>query len=57
MLGLITLLASMFCSGVWLFMLFSGNKSGVVLGKTFETYMFFSIGFAVVATVLLRLGI
>tara|TARA_R110002124_G_scaffold286990_1_gene469582 strand:- start:3232 stop:3345 length:114 start_codon:yes stop_codon:yes gene_type:complete len=37
MLGLIALLASLICSGVWLFMLFSGGKSEFVFGKRFET--------------------
>lgn len=57
MLGLIALLCSLVCSGVWLFMLFSGNKSGLVFGFSFQGYMFFSVGCAAVATVLLRFGI
>lgn len=57
MLGLIALVGSLTCSGLWLFMLFSGKRTELVLGKSFETYMFFSIGCAIVASVLLRIGI
>ncbi len=38
-------------------MLVSGNKEASVFGKSFETYMFLSVGFAGVATILLRIGI
>ena len=57
MLGLIAVVGSLVCSGIWLSMLFSGKKSGLIFGISFETYMFCSIGCAVVATLLLRLGI
>ncbi|MEP5760050.1 MAG: hypothetical protein ABJ327_12230 [Litoreibacter sp.] len=57
MLGLIAFLCSLVCSGTWLFMLFSGNKSGLVFGLSFENYMFFSVVCAVFATILLRIGI
>ncbi len=57
MLGLIAILGSLICSGVWLLMLFTGNKSGTVFGRSFESYMFFSVGFAVVGSVLIRFGI
>ena len=56
MLGLIALSESLICSIVWLFMLFSGNKSGLVFGKSFESYMFLSVVCAVSTTILLRLG-
>jgi hypothetical protein len=55
--GLIAILGSLVCSCVWLCMLVSGNKSGLVLGKTFEAYMFLSVCCAVVGAILLRLGI
>jgi len=57
MLGLIAVVGSLVCSGIWLSMLFSGKKSGLIFGISFETYMFCSIGCAVVATLLLRIGI
>ena len=38
-------------------MLFSGKKAGLVLGMRFETYMFLSVAFAIVASILLRIGI
>ncbi|MBR9650181.1 hypothetical protein [Thalassovita aquimarina] len=57
MLGLIFILGSLICSGIWVFMLVSGNKEASVFGKSFETYMFLSVGFAGVATILLRIGI
>ncbi len=57
MIGLIAVLGSLICSAVWVLMLFSGNKSGTVLGESFETYMFGSVALAILATVLLRFGI
>ena len=33
MFGLIALLGSLICSSIWLFMLFSGRKSGLVLAR------------------------
>ncbi|SFR43476.1 hypothetical protein SAMN04488005_1911 [Yoonia tamlensis] len=57
MLGLIALLCFLICSGVWLLMLFSGNKSGLLLGRSFESFMFASVGCAVAAAILLRIGI
>lgn len=56
MLGLILLLASLICSGIWLFMLFSGNRSGLVFGKSFETYLFLSVGLAVIGSLLIRIA-
>lgn len=57
MVGLIAVVGSLVCSGIWLFMLFSGNKSGLIFGRSFETYMFCSVVCAVVAAMLLRLGV
>jgi len=57
MLGLISFSASVFCSIIWLAMLFSRRKSGLVFGKSYEFYIFGSVALAVFATVLLRVGV
>lgn len=57
MIGLIAMLGSLICSIAWLSMLFSGNKSRLVFGESFETYMFSSVAFAILATIFLRFGI
>jgi hypothetical protein len=38
-------------------MLFSGNNSGLIFGRSFENFMFASVGCATAAAILLRIGI
>lgn len=57
MLGLIAVLGSLVCSGIWVVLFFSGAKSRLVFGLTYETYMFLSVAFAAASTILLRIGI
>ena len=55
-LGLIALLAffgSLICSLIWLFML--GSRTQKVRGLEFQTWMFLSVIFAVIATILFKI--
>lgn len=57
MIGLGVLIASFVCSSIWVFMTFSGMRRGAVFSIRYETWMFGSIAFGVLATVFVRIGI
>lgn len=56
MLGLLAVLLTMAANGVWIFMIFSGRREPVS-GYSYNTWMYLSIGTAILAYGLMRIGV
>lgn len=57
MMGPLLVIASVVCSVVWLFMIFTGKQQGAVFSVRYEIWMLGSLGFAALAAVFLRIGL
>ena len=56
MMGPVLVIASVVCSLVWIYMIFTGKQQGAIFAVRYEIWMFGSLGFAALAAVTLRIG-